>query len=159
LNHLVLPQNRWLLVEFFQPDQHCPPSSSKVQELRDLPVFELIRGPDGQVPATEDEDEEDEDSPSYPTSSTIPFLAPNQPIFLTPAAQRLAATNNPTGKGKEVVMGMTPGKLIPEKQIYHALKRSIVDVFGDAGWGKVGNSLSGTLMLLVQDFTYDIIQC
>lgn len=90
-------------------------------------------------------EDEEEDSPRYPTSSTIPFLAPNQPIFMTPAAQRLAATSssNTAGKGKETALGMTPGKIIPEKQIYHALKRSIVDVFGDAGWGKVGNSLSG----------------
>lgn len=51
-------------------------------------------------------------------------------------------------------MGMTPGKLIPEKQIYHVLKRSIVDVFGDAGWGKVGNSLSGMSVLLVRSCMY-----
>ena len=98
----------------------------------------------------DDEEEDNDDSPRYPTSTTIPFLAPNQPIFMTPAAQRLATSSSPQAvKGKEVVMGMTPGKMIPEKQIYHALKRSIVDVFGDSGWGKVGNSLSGKSELVL----------
>ena len=112
----------------------------------------------------EDEDgDEDADEPlHYPSPPRIPFLAPNQPIFLTSAAQRLAAASSsgsgvragPSsggqgGQGGQMTQGETPGRLIPEKQIYHSLKKTIVEVFGDSGWGKVGNSLSGNVSPLI----------
>jgi hypothetical protein len=136
------------LVEFLQPDQLqstiASSSSTSIQssilELTGLPSDSLVVEDDDH---DHDDDDDDPNLP-YPSSSTIPFLAPNQPIFLSPQAQNHhSQTQTSSTTITTIKAGDPPGRSIPEKQIYHAIKRSVLDVFGSQGWGKIGNSFAG----------------
>lgn len=134
------------MVEFLQPDQHYAPPLSGPGSSQDEPIQPH---PGHLVLESDDPDSELDDFITTSSSVTLPFLAPMQPIFLTPQArQYYQASKSSNSKGKEPAAG-PPGTAIPEKQIYHALKKSIIQVFGDAGWGKVGNSLAGEISCLV----------
>lgn len=68
----------------------------------------------------EGEDEEDRLSWPHPSLSPLPLLLPPPP-------------NPSSGKLKR----------LDEKAIFHALKASVVQAFGDDGWGRVGANTSG----------------
>lgn len=147
-------QNRWFLVEFLFPSSqpvpahtlalnptadplntsapessYIPPPPSRKKRKKGHRPSSSAAGPSSRSPsASSDDDDSAEDSDEDPNDAEIhwPSLGP-LPLLLPPPP------NAVTGKPKK----------LDERAIYQALRTSVVQVFGDDGWGRVGGGTSG----------------
>ncbi|KAL7409125.1 Rpp14/Pop5 family-domain-containing protein [Mrakia frigida] len=158
---MVRFKNRWFLVEFLFPSSQPVPSRSSTPSSSDSPAIPLSTAPESSYlppppskkkkkskerpsstsgagpsssskppsPSSSDDDDDgsSEDSDEDPNDSE-----PHWPI-LGPLPLLLPPPPNPIS-GKQ--------KKLDERSIYHALKSSVVQAFGDDGWGRVGGNTS-----------------
>ena len=151
----VRVQNRWFLVEFLFPSSQPVPSHTLTSDPTPSPLDQTTssapessyippppskkkrknpqRKPKASTSAgtsstSSSDDDSAEDSDEDPNDEEIhwPALGP-LPLLLPPPP------NPVTGKPKK----------LDERAIYQALRTSVVQVFGDDGWGRVGGGTSG----------------
>jgi len=154
-------QNRWFLVEFLFPSSQPVPSRSSTSTSSTVPLSTApgssylppppskkkkrkpnenpSAGPSTSTsssskpppPSSSDSDDdegssEDSDEDPNDTEPHWPLLGP-LPLLLPPPPNPIS--------GKQ--------KKLDERSIYHALKSSVIQAFGDDGWGRVGGNTSG----------------
>lgn len=81
-------------------------------------------------------------------TDTLPLdFYPARPAFMVPSpaatsARGLVLSGPASAKGQAGAKARSPVK---EKEIWFAIKETIIDVFGDAGWALVGSSFNGDI--------------
>jgi ribonuclease P/MRP protein subunit POP5 len=116
---MVRFKNRHLLVEFLSPQSLVPTVTiSNPAGPNDLEEMQLNGNADADGGDGEAEDDDEDDG--LPLLPTIPFLAPS------------------IGEHERLKLGDESGSTI-----YRAIKQSLLDVFGDEGWGRVSSSFKG----------------
>lgn len=116
---MVRFKNRHLLVEFLSPQSLSPTvtisNAAGSNALEEMQLNGNADADDGDGEA-EDDDEDD----GLPLLPTVPFLVPS------------------IGEHERLKLGDESGSTI-----YRAIKQSLLDVFGDEGWGRVSSSFKG----------------
>ena len=122
---MVRFKNRHLLVEFLSPQSLSSTFNIAGQSGQaDLGPNSLADDADEDDNDNDDEDEDDDDGDGeLPLLPAVPFLVPT------------------TEEGSRLKLGDESGSVI-----YRAIKQSILDVFGDEGWGRVSSSFKGMIM-------------
>lgn len=131
-------QNRWLLAELIFPDD-------LVSILGATPSASQLVGSAVNLPSSQDQGDTvvDADALALPLE-----FYPARPAFMVPTPASTSARGLVlSGSGAAAAGAQTSkGKLGPvkEKDIWFAVKETVIAVFGDAGWALVGSSFNGT---------------